>query len=328
MSKKMTCTPLENLKSKIEFKGGFVNAHSHLDRAYTIDTHSLEHTNDHLFEKWEYVDRIKKDSTQKDYFDRIKYAVKKQVAFGVSSCLTFIDVDNIVFHNALTAANDVKDLVEASYDFDLMIASQALKGICNIECRLLLEKALELNFIDIIGGLPRADKGKEEEHLDTLFYFARKYGKRVHVHVDQLNSPYEKETELLARKTMDYGLEGMVTAVHSISLAAHPVKYRKEVYKMSQDAGLSFVTCPSAWIDHKRNEMLTPTHSAVTPVEELLEHNLTVAIGSDNIHDVYKPYADGDMFFELRLLLESCKIYNEDVLVKIATENGRQIIGL
>ena len=96
----------------------------------------------------------------------------------------------------------------------------------------------------------------------------------------------------------------------------------------SKDAGLSFISCPSAWIDSPRQELLTPTHNSLTPVEELLEHDLCVAIGSDNIHDVYKPYCNGDMMFELRMLLEACKIYDEDELVKIATINGKKVLGL
>jgi cytosine/adenosine deaminase-related metal-dependent hydrolase len=143
-----------------------------------------------------------------------------------------------------------------------------------------------------------------------------------------LNREGEKETELLARKVIEHGVEGKVTAVHGISIACQPKWYREELYKLCKDSGLSFVACPSAWIDHPRCEVMQPFHNAVTPVDELIQHDITVAIGSDNIHDVYKPFSDGDMFFELRVLLESCKIYDEEVLVKIATENGRKVLGL
>ena len=148
------------------------------------------------------------------------------------------------------------------------------------------------------------------------------------MHVDQLNSPLEKETELLARKTMQHGLEGKVTAIHSISLAAHKKDYRKEVYKMAADAGLSFITCPSAWIDHKRTDDLMPGHNSITPVDELLEHNLVVAIGSDNICDVYKPFCDGDMINELRLLIDACRIYDPKDIINIAVYNGKEVLGL
>ena len=164
--------------------------------------------------------------------------------------------------------------------------------------------------------------------MDEILFLGKEYDKRVHVHVDQLNDNNEKETELLARRTMRWGMEGKVTAVHGISIAAHSKEYREEVYKMSRDAGLSFISCPTAWIDSRRTEWLTPTHNSITPVEEMLEHDLVVAIGTDNIQDVYKPFSDGNMYTEVKFLLESLHLYDIDALVDIATKNGRLVIGM
>ena len=185
-----------------------------------------------------------------------------------------------------------------------------------------------MDYIDVIGGLPRADQGYEQAHLDEILFLGREYGKRVHVHVDQLNDPLEKETELLARRTIDWGMEGRVTAVHGISIAAHRKEYRQRVYGLARDANLSFITCPTAWIDSRRNEWETPTHNSITPVEEMLKYGLTVAIGSDNIHDVYKPFSDGNMMTELKFLLECLHLYDIDALADIATKNGRLVIGM
>jgi cytosine/adenosine deaminase-related metal-dependent hydrolase len=73
---------------------------------------------------------------------------------------------------------------------------------------------------------------------------------------------------------------------------------------------------------------MTPTHNAVTPVDELLQHDLTVALGSDNIHDVYKPYSTGDMRTELKFLLEATHVYDQPTLIKIARDNGLEVIGV
>ncbi len=97
---------------------------------------------------------------------------------------------------------------------------------------------------------------------------------------------------------------------------------------MAQDAGMMFVSCPTAWIDHPRSERLMPFHNAITPVDELIEHGLTVAIGSDNIHDIYKPYSDGDIATELRFLLEACKIYDRETLKNIAVDGGLRVCGI
>lgn len=316
--------PLNNLVRRIGSHGGFVNSHAHFDRAYTIKPKMMAKTSDHLFEKWEYVDNFKRHASVSDYFENIKSAVDTQIFLNSQAALTFVDIDPVCEYNAITAAKIAQE--HYGDEFPLVIACQTLKGVLEKQPRLLIENAMD--DFQILGGLPAKDKGKESEHIDQLMLWAKDTGKRIHVHVDQLNHPSEKETELLARKTIEHGLEGMVTAVHSISLAAHPKAYREEVYKICLDANLSFVTCPSAWIDHPRREDLVPSHNALTPVDELIERGLTVAIGSDNICDIYKPFCDGDMVNELRLLIDGCKIYDDDELLKIAVYNGLEVMGI
>ena len=315
---------LDDLKLKILKQGGFVNAHAQLDRAYTFDCFTQAERTSFLTEKWKLVDRIKETNSIHDYKARLHTALDFQKKMGVSHIMSFVDLDSTVGTKAIDAAFDIKN---ERNDIQLLLACQTLKGVLEPKESSIIEE--NLHKVDIIGALPKADgEGRRGSHLDVVMTWAKKYNKRLHVHVDQLNRETERETELLAFKTMQHGLEGRVTAVHSISLACQPKEYRQMVYQMSKDAGLSFISCPSAWIDSPRQEYLTPTHNSLTPVDELLENDLCVAIGSDNIHDVYKPYANGDMMFELRLLLESFKLYDDDLLIKIAVNNGKQVIGV
>jgi len=320
----MMYSPLQELTNKIK-KFGFCNAHAHFDRAYTVTREDLDQTvNNHLFEKWKLVDDFKRSATMERYFINFDRALTNQKNFGVTSALSFVDLDPICGERPLNAAIHAKVLAK-ELGIDLRIANQTLKGVLSHEPRALLESRIE--DFDIIGCLPRADDGREAEHLDVVMAWAKQTGKRLHAHVDQLNDSSEKETELLARKTIEHGLEGRVTAVHSISLAAHKKDYRQYVYDLSKDANLSFVTCPTAWIDHRRSDKMSVDHNAITPVEELVENGLLVAIGSDNIHDIYKPYCDGNMLTELRVMLEATHFYDINELFKIATVNGKKIIG-
>ena len=320
--------PNEKLKEIIKQKGGFINAHAHFDRAFTVTRDNMEKVvNYHLFDKWEFVDKFKKNAEVSIYIHNMMAAVNQQIKYGVAGALTFVDIDTVCGFKAIEAAQIVKKEAKAK-GFDLRICSQALKGVMKPEENQLLRKALELGYLDVIGGLPRADRDYEQAHLDEILFLGKEYGKRVHVHVDQLNDSLEKETEMLALRTMHWGMEGRVTAVHGISIAAHPKEYRERVYGLSRDAGLSFITCPTAWIDSRRSEWPTPTHNSITPVEEMLKHGLTVAIGSDNIQDVYKPFSDGNMYTELKFLLECLHLYDIDALVDIATKNGRLVIGM
>ncbi len=317
-----------NLKTlvleKIKDNGGWVNAHSHLDRAYTITDQDLALSNQHLHQKWALVDELKKRSTVAQIYDRMAFALEKQLAQGVTALGTFIDVDEVVTDKAIQAAARLKENYQSA--LDLVFINQTLKGVLDAKARKWLEEAL--NFVDIIGGLPAKDAGREAEHLDVLFSLAKQHKKMVHVHVDQLNTAREKETELLIKKTQEYGLQGQVVAIHSISLAAQPIEYRQKIYQQLQQQQLMVIVCPTAWIDSRRSEELAVSHNAIAPVEELIAAQIPVALGTDNIADIYKPFSDGEMWTELRFLLEACHFYDINELVKIATINGRKVLGL
>jgi cytosine/creatinine deaminase len=50
------------------------------------------------------------------------------------------------------------------------------------------------------------------------------------------------------------------------------------------------------------HEVLAPIHNSIAPISILLEHDVQIALGIDNIHDLFMPLVDGDMWFECRLL--------------------------
>jgi cytosine/creatinine deaminase len=308
----------------IQTKGGWVNTHTHLDRAFTITPETLYLADEPLQKKWDIVDEVKRKSSVDDIYDRMAFAIERQIAEGVTVIGSFIDVDEVVQDKSMVAAQRIKD----SYKNEIVIKfiNQSLKGVLEPVAHEWFQKAVE--FVDIIGGLPGKDKGREEEHLDVLFTAAKKANKMIHVHVDQLNIVAEKETELLVTKTKQYNYSGKVAAIHGISLAAHPKSYRDSVYKQMKEQQVMLISCPTAWIDSRRSENKTVTHNSIAPVEELVAAGITVGIGTDNIADVYKPFTDGAMWTELRFLLESCHYYNLDELIKIATTNGRQILGV
>lgn len=308
----------------IKKQGGWVNAHCHLDKSYSITTDKLEKTYASLQEKWDMIDEYKKTATVSDIYDHMAYGVEQQIKQGVTVLCSFIDVDPLMKDKAMKAADKVRQNYKG--DIKLLFANQTIKGVLDKEAREWFDRASE--FVDIIGGLPGKDKSREDEHIDVLLSTGKKLGKRVHVHVDQLNTPKEIETEILTKKTIEHGMEGRVSAIHGISIATHPKSYRIDLYQQMKKAGVSMIACPSAWIDHQRTEELMPFHNAVTPVDELVPVGITVAIGPDDIADYYKPFSDGNMMTELRFLLESCHFYNIDELVNIATTNGRKVLGI
>ena len=316
--------PKQLVLEKIKELGGWVNTHAHLDRAYTLTESNFNDAYSYLKEKWYLVDKMKQSATVDNIYDRMARSVELFLEQGTQAFGTFLDVDEVIEDRALRAAHKIRDRFES--DIKMRFANQTLKGVVNPKPREWFD--MSIDHIDIIGGLPAKDFGREEEHLDILLSTAKEHGKLVHVHVDQFNTDEERETEMLANKTIEYEMQGKVSAIHSISLAAHPKKYRKQVYKLMKEAKMHVISCPTAWIDHNRTERLSVSHNSITPVDEMVVEGITVAFGTDNICDIYKPFSDGDLWAELRVMLEACHYYDIDNLAKIATVNGLKVLGI
>jgi len=316
------------IMEEIKKNGGWVNAHAHADRAFTINPDTLDVYKHHsLEEKWDLVDVVKQNATEEDYYRRFSDAIEVMIAQGVSVLGSFVDIDPVSEDRAIKAGIRARD--HYTDQITIKFASQTLKGVIQPEARKWFDIGAEM--VDIIGGLPKRDErdyGKGAEHLDILLSKGKELGKMVHVHVDQFNTVADKETELLCDKTIEHGMENRVVAIHGISISAHPKKYRQKVYRKMKQAGMMMISCPIAWIDSQRSETKMPFHNSLTPIDELVPAGITVALGTDNICDYMVPFCDGDMWQELSLLFTGCRFTDIDEIVKIATTNGRKVLGL
>jgi len=322
--------PKQIVLGKIAECGGFVNTHAHIDRAFILNEDNFKLVDADLKTKWNFPDEYKRKASVDDIYANMERSIKLMLSQGVQAIGTFIDVDPVIEDKAIIAAKRLRE----NYGDQIKIKyiNQVVKGVIDPEARKWFDIGAE--FVDIIGGLPEKDEGKEAEHLDILFEAAKKNGgKMLHVHVDQLNLPTQRDTELLVAKTKEHNYEGKVVAIHSISVGAQPREYRHELYKDMADAGVMVIACPIGWIDNSRvasldQDVIAPTHNAVTPVKEMAAAGVTVAIGTDNIADIYKPFSDGDMWTDVRFLLESQRLYDVDLLAEIASTNGLKVLGL
>ncbi|MGH8552497.1 MAG: hypothetical protein ACRERS_04310, partial [Methylococcales bacterium] len=246
----------------VDRKGGFSCYHSHFDKAYLISLKNLRLSQVDMRRKWELYKYLKENYTHEDLVERISRGVESMIGQGVTHCRTFVDADQIVgtlpIHAALAVQNQYKNRIH------LEIAIQPLEGVLHAGTRKLFEQACEL--ADVVGALPSKDRPEPEKHLDYVLGLARELGKPVDAHVDQENNPDEDETELLALKTMEYGLEGKVRAVHCISLAAKSAKEQSSVIAKMKSAGLSVIVCPSAALSMKPLDKIAPLHNSIAPV--------------------------------------------------------------
>lgn len=314
----------QKLLRKIHKNGGWINCHAHIDRAFTINQKLYRLANALRHEKWILNTDLRKTSTVSQIYDRMAKALELMIAQNVAAIATFIDIDPFTKDKCIKAGQKAREKYKGQ--IQIKFINHSSYGIMTKETREWFKVGAD--FADIIGGMTKANTDRKNEYLDIILQTAKAKKKMVHVHVDEENSLEEKETELLARKVIEYGLKGKVIGIHGISINTHSKKYRQDLYKLMKEANLMMVACPISWLNSRRSNELTPTHNPTTPVDEMLPFGITVGIGTDNIADLFMPYNDGDMWSDLRILMEMNRLYDIDTLVKIATINGRKILGL
>lgn len=311
------------LKEKIARNDGPVSCHAHFDKAYVITPETLAMTLDSMEAKWDIWKSVKAKYTHKNLVERMCLSAENMIAQGSKITRTNIDVDSTVGLMCIEAALEVKKKYKGK--LDIQICSQVLEGALDQKAQEWIEKAAPM--VDVLGGLPSRDRPRQSEHLDYIFGIAKKYGKTVDVHIDQNNDPDERDTELLANKVIEHGLQGRVNAVHACSLSAQPDDYIRKIASLLKKADISVIVCPRAMLDGVQlRDKTAPVHNSIAPVPQLIEAGVNVALGVDNVFDYFCPFSDGNIFTELLFLIETCRFYDVEKFVDIATVNGRKVL--
>ena len=302
----------------VQASGGYACHHAHFDKAYLISLKNLELGQVDMQMKWKLYKSLKESYTFEDLVERISRGVESMIVQGASYCRTMVDADSTVKTLPIEAALEVKKRYADRIDFEIGI--QPLQGVLDPSSRKYYEKACELG--DYCGGLPSKDRPTPERHLDVIMNIAKNLGKPLDVHVDQENNPYESETEMLAAKTIEHGLEGRVFAVHAISVAAKAPPDQERIIKKLLDAGVGVIVCPSAALSMKPLDMYAWLHNSIAPVPALLHAGVPTYLGADNIHDLFMPIVDGDLWVECRMLMEACRFYDIRSVARLACDRG------
>ena len=296
----------------------WVCQYAHLDKSNLIDRDNLYKTSVHMKDKWFIMEEYKKKYSEPELYRRMNKSVENIVSQNCKHIRSFIDVDSTVGLMCVKTAHKLKTDWKKK-GVEIQLATQPLEGLAGNDSNIkLFEKAAEV--CDIVGCLPSRDFEKSSEHLDIAFTTAKRLGKHVEAHLDQCNLPSENETSKFCDFVEKYDYCGKARTVHSISLACQPLNRQNEIAQRLALLDVGVIICPSAAISMKQSpEIYAPIHNSIAPLKILLDAGVDVGLGIDNINDIFMPYCDGDLTFELRLLAEATRTYDINILERIAT---------
>ncbi|ENO3979858.1 cytosine deaminase [Aeromonas veronii] len=305
----------------------FIEPHIHLDTTQTAGEPSWNLSGT-LFEGIERWAERKALLTHDDVKQRAIQTLKWQIANGIQFVRTHVDVSdpNLVALKAmLEVREEMKEWVE------LQIVAFPQEGILSYpNGKALLEEALKLGA-DVIGAIPHFEFTREYgvESLHYIFDLAEKYQVLVDVHCDEIDDEQSRFIETLATLAYERGIGHRVTASHTTAMHSYNGAYASRLFRLLKMADINFVANPLVNIHLQGRFDTYPKRRGITRVKEMLEANINVCFGHDDVFDPWYPMGTANMLQVLHMGLHVCQIMGyeqiNDGLKLISSHSARTL---
>ncbi|WP_279464049.1 cytosine deaminase [Aeromonas veronii] len=305
----------------------FIEPHIHLDTTQTAGEPSWNLSGT-LFEGIERWAERKALLTHEDVKQRAIQTLKWQIANGIQFVRTHVDVSdpNLVALKAmLEVREEMKEWVE------LQIVAFPQEGILSYpNGKALLEEALKLGA-DVIGAIPHFEFTREYgvASLHYIFDLAEKYQVLVDVHCDEIDDEQSRFIETLATLAYERGIGHRVTASHTTAMHSYNGAYASRLFRLLKMADINFVANPLVNIHLQGRFDTYPKRRGITRVKEMLEANINVCFGHDDVFDPWYPMGTANMLQVLHMGLHVCQIMGyeqiNDGLKLISSHSARTL---
>ncbi|WP_425326766.1 cytosine deaminase [Serratia marcescens] len=307
----------------------FVEPHIHLDTTQTAGQPAWNQSGT-LFEGIERWAERKALLTHEDVKQRAWQTLKWQIANGVQYVRTHVDVSDPTL-TALRAMLEVKQ--EVAPWVTLQIVAFPQEGILSYpNGEALLEEALRLGA-DVVGAIPHFEFTREYgvESLHKAFALAQKYDRLVDVHCDEIDDEQSRFVETVAALALKLDMGAKVTASHTTAMHSYNGAYASRLFRLLKMSGINFVANPLVNIHLQGRFDSYPKRRGVTRVKEMLEAEINVCFGHDDVFDPWYPLGTANMLQVLHMGLHVCQLmgYGQiDDGLKLITHHSARTLNL
>ncbi|MFH4462568.1 cytosine deaminase [Vibrio diabolicus] len=299
----------------IDAEGGmavapFCEPHIHLDTTQTAGEPSWNISGT-LFEGIERWAERKEMLSIEDVKTRAKQTLKWQIANGVQHVRTHVDVSDPTLI-ALKAMVEVREEMKEWVDIQIVAFPQ--EGILSYpNGKELLEEAVKLGA-DVIGAIPHFEFTREYgiESLHYVFELAQKYDRLIDVHCDEIDDEQSRFVETLAALAHKFDMGNKVTASHTTAMGSYNGAYASRLFRLLRMSGINFVANPLVNIHLQGRFDDYPKRRGATRVKEMLNANINVCFGHDDVFDPWYPLGTANMLQVLHMGLHVCQVMGYD----------------
>lgn len=284
----------------------FIEPHIHLDTTQTAGEPAWNQSGT-LFEGIERWAERKALLSHEDVKRRAMQTLKWQIANGIQYVRTHVDVSDPTL-TALKAMLELK--AEMAPWIDIQIVAFPQEGILSYpNGEALLEEALRLGA-DVVGAIPHFEFTREYgvESLHKTFALANRYDRLVDVHCDEIDDEQSRFVETVAALAHRDGMGARVTASHTTAMHSYNGAYTSRLFRLLKLSGINFVANPLVNIHLQGRFDSYPKRRGITLVKELLEADINVCFGHDDVFDPWYPLGTANMLQVLHMGLHVCQL--------------------
>lgn len=284
----------------------FIEPHIHLDTTQTAGEPAWNQSGT-LFEGIERWAERKALLSHEDVKRRAMQTLKWQIANGIQYVRTHVDVSDPTL-TALKAMLELK--AEMTPWIDIQIVAFPQEGILSYpNGEALLEEALRLGA-DVVGAIPHFEFTREYgvESLHKTFALANRYDRLVDVHCDEIDDEQSRFVETVAALAHRDGMGARVTASHTTAMHSYNGAYTSRLFRLLKLSGINFVANPLVNIHLQGRFDSYPKRRGITRVKELLEADINVCFGHDDVFDPWYPLGTANMLQVLHMGLHVCQL--------------------
>lgn len=307
----------------------FVEPHIHLDTTMSAGEPRWNMSGT-LFEGIECWSERKEMLSIEDVKRRSKKALEWQIANGIQFVRTHCDVTD----PELTALKALLEVKEEMKEFvEIQIVAFPQEGILSYKGGLeLLEKALIMGA-DVVGAIPHFEYQRDwgVQSIKEAVALAVKYDRLMDVHCDEIDDEQSRFLEVLASEAWREGIGHKVTASHTTAMGCYNDPYTYKLFRLLRESGLNFVANPLVNMHLGGRFDTYPKRRGLTRVKELLEADINVAFGHDDIFDPWYPMGNGNPLQVLHMGLHACHLMGYEEIKKsldIISKNGAKALCL
>ncbi|MDQ0431409.1 cytosine deaminase [Pantoea agglomerans] len=307
----------------------FIEPHIHLDTTQTAGEPAWNQSGT-LFEGIERWAERKAMLSHEDVKRRAMQTLKWQIANGIQFVRTHVDVSDPPL-TALKAMLELK--AEMAPWITIQIVAFPQEGILSYpNGEALLEEALRLGA-DVVGAIPHYEFTREYgvESLHKTFALANRYDRLIDVHCDEIDDEQSRFVETVAALAHRDGNGARVTASHTTAMHSYNGAYTSRLFRLLKLSGINFVANPLVNIHLQGRFDTYPKRRGITRVKEMLEAEINVCFGHDDVFDPWYPLGTASMLQVLHMGLHVCQLmgYEQiDAGLDLITHNSAKTLQL